>query len=70
VDRIDLIIRNMKRQDEGSYPEWLDDQVGGQFYAYVTGTANLTCQAEAEPHPKFTWIDAKNIPVGLTRITR
>ena len=34
-------------------PEWLDENSGGQFYGYVTGTANLTCQAEAEPPPTF-----------------
>jgi len=95
VDGTDLIIRNMEREDEGSYlckavqnvrgeggaikysdfrdlvinlrieqsPSWLDDQVGGQFYGYVTGTANLTCQAEAEPPPTFSWLDASNQPV-------
>ena len=41
-------------------PEWLDDQVGGQFYGYVTGTANLSCEAEAEPAPQFRWLDAEN----------
>jgi len=44
-------------------PEWLDDQVGGQFYGYVTGTANLSCEAEAEPAPSFRWLDAENNPV-------
>ena len=44
-------------------PEWLDDQMGGQFYGYVTGTANLTCQAEAQPPPTFRWLDAENKPV-------
>jgi len=100
VDGTDLIIRNMEREDEGSYlckavqnvvgedgtikysdfkdlvinlkieqsPEWLDDQVGGQFYGYVTGTANLTCQAEAEPPPTFRWLDAENIPVSSGKI--
>ena len=28
-------------------PAWLDDQMGGQFYGYVTGTANLTCQVRS-----------------------
>ena len=41
-------------------PSWLDDQVGGQFYGYVTGTANLSCEAEAEPAPQFRWLDAEN----------
>ena len=49
-------------------PEWLDDQVGGQFYGYVTGTANLTCQAEAEPPPTFRWLDAENQPVSSGKI--
>ena len=44
-------------------PSWLDDQVGGQFYGYVTGTANLSCEAEAEPPPSFRWLDAENNPV-------
>ncbi|XP_023324649.1 neural cell adhesion molecule 1 [Eurytemora carolleeae] len=44
-------------------PEWLDENSGGQFYGYVTGTANLTCQAEAEPPPTFSWLDAQNLPV-------
>ena len=44
-------------------PEWLDDQVGGQFYGYVTGIANLSCEAEAEPPPSFRWLDAENKPV-------
>merc|ERR1712012_1195810 len=94
-DGTDLVIKNMQRDDEGSYlckavqnvrgeggaikysdfrdlvihlrieqsPAWLDDQMGGQFYGYVTGTANLTCQAEAEPPPAFRWLDAENQPV-------
>ena len=49
-------------------PAWLDDKVGGQFYGYVTGTANLTCQAEAEPPPMFRWLDAENIPVNSGKI--
>jgi len=44
-------------------PEWLDNNPGGQFYGFVTGTANLTCQAEAEPPPTFSWLDAHNNPV-------
>ena len=44
-------------------PEWLDDQMGGQFYGYVTGTVNLTCQAEAQPPPTFRWLYAENKPV-------
>lgn len=95
VDGTDLIIRNLQREDEGSYlckavqnvvdedgnikysdfkdfvinlkieqsPEWLDDKVLGQFYGFVTGVANLTCQAEAEPPPTFRWLDAENNPV-------
>jgi len=95
LDGTDLVIKNMQREDEGSYlckavqnvrgeggsikysdfrdlvihlrieqsPAWLDDQMGGQFYGYVTGTANLTCQAEAEPPPTFRWLDAENQPV-------
>lgn len=95
VDGTDLLIRNLDRDDEGSYlckavqnvvnedgvikysdfkdfvinvkieqsPEWLDDQVGGQFYGYVTGIANLSCEAEAEPPPSFRWLDAENKPV-------
>jgi len=95
LDGTDLVIKNMQRDDEGSYlckavqnvqdkggaikysdfrdlvihlrieqsPSWLDDQMGGQFYGYVTGTANLTCQAEAEPAPTFHWLDAENQPV-------
>ena len=34
--------------------------MGGQFYGYVTGTANLSCEAEAEPPPQFRWLDAEN----------
>ena len=46
-------------------PEWLDSQeVQGQFYGFVTGVANLTCQAEAEPPPTFRWLDAENNPVS------
>ena len=37
--------------------------MGGQFYGYVTGTANLSCEAEAEPPPSFRWLDAENNPV-------
>ena len=33
-------------------PEWLDTNAG-QFYGFVTGAANLTCQAEAQPPPVF-----------------
>ena len=53
-------------------PEWLDDQVGGQFYGYVTGTANLTCQAEAEPPPTFSMLKTflSALEKLLTRITR
>ena len=46
--------------DISESPAWLDDQVGGQFYGYVTGTANLSCEAEAEPAPQFRWLDAEN----------
>jgi len=60
----DLVI-NLKIEQP---PEWLDDQVGGQFYGYVTGTANLTCQAEAEPPPSFQWLDAENVPVSSGKI--
>ena len=42
--------------------------MGGKFYGYVTGTANLTCQAEAEPPPTFRWLDAENIPVNSGQI--
>ena len=37
--------------------------MGGQFYGYVTGVANLSCQAEAQPKPSFRWLDAENRPV-------
>ena len=29
----------------------------------MTGVANMTCQAEAEPPPTFSWLDAENNPV-------
>lgn len=50
-------------------PSWLDS--GGhseQFYGYVTGTANLTCQAEAEPPPTFHWLDAENQPISAGKV--
>ena len=34
----------------------------------MTGTANLTCQAEAEPPPSFQWLDAENVPVSSGKI--
>jgi hypothetical protein len=34
----------------------------------VSGTANLICQAEAEPPPTFRWLDAKNIPVSSGKV--
>ena len=49
-------------------PEGFDDQVGGLFCGYVTGTANLTCQAEVEPPPTFRWLDAENIPVSSGKL--
>merc|ERR1719167_2165210 len=44
-------------------PEWLERSGDGQFYGFVTGMANLTCQAEAQPPPTFSWLDAQNNPV-------
>ena len=50
-------------------PEWLEEEeVQGQFYGFVTGVANLTCQAEAEPPPTFRWLDAENNPVSSGNI--
>jgi len=50
-------------------PEWLDKNDDGQFYGFVTGTATLTCQAEAQPPPTFSWLDAQNQPVNQGKIT-
>jgi hypothetical protein len=60
---MNLLIKSFKES-----PEWLDGQLGGQFYGYVTGIANLTCQAEAEPSPTFRWLNAENIPVSSGKI--
>jgi hypothetical protein len=36
----------------------------------VTGTANLKCQAEAEPPPMVRWLDAENIPISSGKIVK
>jgi hypothetical protein len=43
-------------------PQWPPEQ-RGQFYGFISGVANLTCEAKAEPPAKFTWLDRDNKPV-------
>ena len=49
-------------------PEGLDKNDDGQFYGFVTGTATLTCQAEAQPPPTFRYtpIPFYTVPLNST----
>ena len=40
-------------------PEWPAIQ-RGEFYGFISGTTNLTCEANAEPPAHFTWLDKNN----------
>jgi hypothetical protein len=40
-------------------PEWPAEQ-RGEFYGFISGTTNLTCEANAEPPAEFTWLDKSN----------
>ena len=40
-------------------PEWPAVQ-RGEFYGFISGTTNLTCEANAEPPAQFTWLDKSN----------
>ena len=40
-------------------PEWPAVQ-RGEFYGFISGTTNLTCEANAEPPAQFTWLDKNN----------
>ena len=40
-------------------PEWPAVQ-RGEFYGFISGTTNLTCEANAEPPAHFTWLDKNN----------
>ena len=31
-----------------------------EFYGFISGTANLTCEVNAEPSPEFTWYRVKS----------
>ena len=36
-------------------PEWTSLQEA-EVYGFLNGSANLSCQADAEPTPFFTWL--------------
>jgi len=38
-------------------PSWITSASQDQFYGYVTGKANMTCEAFAEPPANFTWTE-------------
>ena len=40
-------------------PEWPAEQ-RGKFYGFISGTTNLSCEANAEPPAQFTWLDRDN----------
>ena len=33
------------------------------FYGFISGTSNLTCEAEAEPPASFAWFDKRGKPI-------
>ena len=34
-----------------------------KFYGFISGTSNLTCEAEAEPPASFAWFDKRGKPI-------
>ena len=34
-----------------------------KFYGFISGTSNLTCEAEAEPPASFAWFDQRGKPI-------
>lgn len=37
-------------------PVWRGEEGYEKSYAFISGTANLTCEVTAEPKPKFEWL--------------
>jgi hypothetical protein len=37
-------------------PVWHGKEGSDKSYAFISGTANLTCEVTAEPKPKFEWL--------------
>ena len=33
------------------------------FYGFISGTSNLTCEADAEPAATFAWFDKRGKPI-------
>ena len=50
-------------------PEWSSTLEGkrNEFYGFISGTANLTCEVIAEPPAEFTWYRVTS-SVGTTAI--
>ena len=45
-------------------PEWPPEQ-RGEFFGFISGISNLTCEAQAEPPAQFTWLDRNNNEVNF-----
>ena len=43
-------------------PEWSStmERNRNEFYGFISGTANLTCEVNAEPPAEFTWYRVKS----------
>ena len=53
------IIRSFHLTDE---PKWRPG-LKNQFYGFISGTSNLTCEAIAEPPATFIWYDKEGQPI-------
>jgi hypothetical protein len=50
-------------------PVWRGKEGSDKTYAFITGTANLTCLVTAEPKPKFEWFKSKKLLVAQQNAT-
>ena len=52
-------------------PEWSSTSQGrrSDFYGFISGTANLTCEVIAEPPPDFSWYRVVSSSVASQRRT-
>jgi len=50
-------------------PKWRGKEGSDKTYAYITGTANLTCAVTANPKPKFEWLKSNKSIASLKNAT-
>jgi hypothetical protein len=50
-------------------PVWCGKEGSEKSYAFISGTANLTCEVTAEPKPKFEWLKGNKTLKSLQNTT-